>query len=97
MKQIWSNGSFQGQVDTHEFNVSEIEDKTILTYSDNGVWQHPDEEAGAITSTGDGYIINIGDEQIEIDYSEAFIIMSLLLLTKTDKFEIRELTTTMSI
>lgn len=97
MKQIWSNSEFNGPVDEHQYDVELVEDKYVLTRSQHGNWTNPGEHVGQLYDNGDQICVHLNEDYIELSYTDAFELLVLLLISKSEKLEIRELKTTLSI
>jgi hypothetical protein len=68
-----------------------------MSRSNDGGWVNPGEEVASLEDDGNGVLIQIGEAEIELDYSELEQLLALLLAHKTERIDLREFKTIKSI
>jgi hypothetical protein len=92
-KQVWCK-SIKDEPIIHEYNVVESKDKYFFKvntiYNSNNSQFGANKKLASITEHGEGYTINLDNNEINIDYSDAEYLLALLSVVYDTKMEIRE-------
>lgn len=93
--QVYSNSNKNEDAIHHYYNLTKDGSKFTLKTSDDSIWHDhaQDEWRASLDDDGNGPIIRIGDRQFHFDYSEAYELLVLLLVTQEDRIKIVEQTT----
>jgi hypothetical protein len=97
MIQVWTNIDIDGPVDSHSYDIRIEDDVYTISRSNDSNWVDPGEEVASIEDHGNGLLIQIGETEIDLDYSEVEQLMALLLAYNTERIELREFKTIKSI
>lgn len=97
MIQVWVNIEIDGPVDSHHYDIRIEDDVYTMSRSNDSSWVDPGEEVARLEDHGNGLLIQIGETEIDLDYSEVEQLMALLLAQNTERIELREFKTIKSI
>jgi hypothetical protein len=97
MIQVWTNTQIDGPVDSHSYDIRIEDDVYTMSRSNDSDWVDPGEEVASLEDGGNGVLIQIGEVEIELDYSELEQLLALLLAHNTERIELREFKTIKSI
>ena len=98
--QIWTNSNPLGEIDQHEYDLVFEGNSIQLLNSNNDQWNEPGSLSAELIDDGNGIEIHLEDQDdnpIFLNYHEAFQILSLLLIIRDSKMEIRETKTILSV
>lgn len=100
MIQVWTNSDVYGPVDDHLYDIS-VKDDGTKTYdmcrSSSTSWTNPGERVCTLTDDGNGVVLEIGDQVMDLDYSDYELLLAILLAAHEGKMELRETKTIKSI
>lgn len=97
MIQVWTNTEINGEVDTHQYDISKEKNVLRMFRSANSEWVEPGEEVGHIADIGDYVLLVHNDEEWVLEYHEVEEVLALLLAYNESRIELRETKTIKSI
>lgn len=97
--QVWSNSDLHGPVDTHYYDIDVVEDnsglfteKYTISRIGDSIWVEPN-VAAVMRDHGNGIDISLGDNNIRLDYEQAFCLLSLLLSQTDSAVQLKDVKT----
>lgn len=95
--QVWTNSSIEKEADSYDYDAIIEDGITKLLISNAMHSSNPGDELAELYDHGNGLILTIDEQEIELAYHEALQILILLLINNDGKVEFRKSKTILSI